>query len=76
MWVMQVTQGTVDEGINALAQKKLRLDAAVLEGITSTGGGKASETQAMGELLQSLIAGACRAVQTWALNPTLGKGEL
>ena len=56
---VQVTQGTVDEGIHAMAQKKLRLDAAVLDGITSTGageaggkGGKASETLAMGELLQ------------------------
>ena len=34
---LQVTRGTVDEGIHALATRKLRLDAAVLEGITATG---------------------------------------
>lgn len=34
---LQVTKGTVDEGIHALATRKLRLDAAVLEGITATG---------------------------------------
>ena len=53
---MQVTAGTVDEGIYALAAKKLRLDAAVLDGITA-GNSKSGDNQAMGELLQSLIAG-------------------
>ena len=28
-----ITQGTVDEDIHAIAQRKLRLDAAVLEGL-------------------------------------------
>ncbi|CAL8461937.1 g1468 [Coccomyxa elongata] len=58
-----VTRGTVDEGIHALAMRKLRLDAAVLEGITATGdarkgkgGDSAADTVQMGELLQSLIA--------------------
>ena len=55
--IMQVTAGTVDEGIYALAAKKLRLDAAVLDGITA-GNSKSADSQAMGELLQSLIAGA------------------
>jgi len=56
--VWQVTKGTVDEGIHALAEKKLRLDAAVLDGITaSSKQAKASENLAMSELLQSLIAG-------------------
>ena len=54
---VQVTAGTVDEGIYALAAKKLRLDAAVLDGITA-GNNKSADNQAMGELLQSLIAGA------------------
>ena len=34
---MQVTKDSVDEGIHALATRKLRLDAAVLDGITATG---------------------------------------
>ena len=49
----QVSAGTVDEGIHALAARKLRLDAAVLEGVTSSaagasrrggGGGAAADT--------------------------------
>ena len=38
----QVTKGTVDEGIHAMAERKLRLDAAVLEGVTATGDGRSS----------------------------------
>ncbi len=37
MLTAQVTKGSVDEGIHALAMRKLRLDAAVLDGITATG---------------------------------------
>lgn len=37
MLTVQVTKGSVDEGIHALATRKLRLDAAVLDGITATG---------------------------------------
>lgn len=53
---MQITKDTVDEGIHKLAQRKLKLDAAVLEGITGT---RMCNTEAaeMGQLLQSLIAG-------------------
>lgn len=62
VWV-QVTAGTVDEGIQALAEKKLRLDAAVLDGITASAQRtKAYENAAMSELLQSLLTGTatCR----------------
>ena len=45
---MQVTLGTVDEGIHAMATRKTRLDAAVLDGITASGdsrkAGAAAET--------------------------------
>lgn len=55
---MQVVQGSVDEGIHALAERKLRLDAAVLDGITaSSKQTKAADNLAMSELLQNLIAG-------------------
>lgn len=48
----------MDEGIHALAEKKLRLDAAVLDGITaSSKQSKAADNLAMSELLQNLIAG-------------------
>ena len=60
-----VSEGTVDEAIFAISQRKLRLDAAVLDGVTATGvrqDGKAedgfepaNETAAMGQLLQSLL---------------------
>ena len=40
--MLQVTKGTVDEGIHAMAERKLRLDAAVLDGVTATGDGKSS----------------------------------
>ena len=36
-----MSAGTVDEGIHALAARKLRLDAAVLEGVTSSAAGGA-----------------------------------
>lgn len=59
--LVQITKDTVDEGIHQLAQRKLKLDAAVLEGITGRSGDKArmcnSEAAEMGQLLQSLIAG-------------------
>lgn len=49
----------MDEGIHALAERKLRLDAAVLDGITASATqAKAYEKAAMGELLESVIAGA------------------
>ena len=58
---MQITKDTVDEGIHQLAQRKLKLDAAVLEGITGQSDNKAricnTEAAEMGQLLQSLIAG-------------------
>ncbi len=54
----------MDEGIHALAKQKLKLDAAVLEGITAGSQKKQkkqniADTDAvqMGQLLQSLIAG-------------------
>lgn len=56
---MQVTSGTVDEGIHAMAQRKLSLDAAVL-GACSTAviddTSAATETSAMSELLGALLA--------------------
>ena len=52
----------MDEGIHALAKRKLKLDAAVLEGITAQSNNKANitntEAAQMGQLLQSLIAGS------------------
>ena len=60
--LLQVTAGTVDEGIHALAKRKLKLDAAVLEGITAGNQSKqsssATDAAQMGQLLQSLIAGS------------------
>ena len=57
---MQITKYTVDEGIHQLAQRKLKLDAAVLDGITGQTSNKArmcnTEAAEMGQLLQSLIA--------------------
>ncbi len=38
--ILQVTKGTVDEGIHAMAERKLRLDAAVLDGVTAAGDGE------------------------------------
>ena len=56
----QVSAATVDEGIHAMAQHKLRLDEAVLgpRAATRAGGGDrggAAETGAMGELLAALV---------------------
>ncbi len=47
----QVTTGTVDEGIYAMATRKTRLDAAVLDGITATGDGR--KAGAAAETLQA-----------------------
>ena len=58
---VQITRDTVDEGIHQLAQRKLKLDAAVLEGITGQSANKGhmcnTEAAEMGQLLQSLITG-------------------
>ena len=43
---MQVTKETVDEGIHAMAERKLRLDAAVLDGVTAAADGKGAGTAA------------------------------
>lgn len=55
----QVTEGTVDDGVYGLAKQKLKLDAAVLQGITA--GHQMSESTKdvaqMGQLLQALVAG-------------------
>ena len=67
----QVTEGTVDEGIHALAERKLRLDAAVLDGITaSSKQTKAADNLAMSELLQNLIAGG-QCCPPWPAEKTL-----
>ena len=60
-----VTSGTVDQDINAIAQRKLRLDAAVLAGGDDAEGaaeGKASgkagaERTAMSVILSSILNG-------------------
>ena len=60
-----VTSGTVDQDIHAIAQRKLRLDAAVLAGgedAESVSEGKASgkagaERTAMSVILSSILAG-------------------
>ncbi len=58
-----VTSGTVDQDIHAIAQRKLRLDAAVLAGgedAESVGDGKAgkagAERTAMSVILSSILA--------------------
>lgn len=64
---LQVTRGTVDEGIHALAMRKLRLDAAVLEGITATGdarkgkGGDSAADTVQVRWRQLLMAAMCMA---------------
>ncbi len=53
-----VTKGTVDQGIHATAERKLKLDAAVLGGVTvSTAGqgGKAKDSMHMAEILADLL---------------------
>ncbi|KAK9811037.1 hypothetical protein WJX73_008229 [Symbiochloris irregularis] len=53
-----VSKGTVDEGIYALAQRKLRLDAAVMGALTTgKAAGSKEETGAMGDLLAELLGG-------------------
>lgn len=60
-----ITSGTVDEDIHAIAQRKLRLDAAVLEGLgegatlgeSSVRGKGSGEAQTMGVILKAIIAG-------------------
>ena len=51
---VQVTLGTVDEGIHAMATRKTRLDAAVLDGITASGDNR--KAGAAAETLQVLLA--------------------
>lgn len=46
-----ITKGTVDQNIYNLSQRKLRMDSAVLDGITSGKGGKADESAQMGFIL-------------------------
>ncbi|KAL4427971.1 hypothetical protein ABPG75_002060 [Micractinium tetrahymenae] len=53
-----ITKNSVDQNIYNLSQRKLRMDSAVLDGITTGKGGKADETQQMGFILHSLIMGA------------------
>lgn len=50
-----ITKNSVDQNIYNLSQRKLRMDSAVLDGITTGKGGKADETQQMGFILHSLI---------------------
>ncbi len=52
-----ITKNSVDQNIYNLSQRKLRMDSAVLDGITTGKGGKADETQQMGFILHSLIMG-------------------
>lgn len=53
----QVTEGTVDEGVYGLAKQKMKLDAAVLKGITAGSHTSDSTTDVahMGQLLQALV---------------------
>ena len=63
---LQVTLETVDEAILGMTQRKLKLDAAVMDGLTasssagSKGKGGVAETAAMGQLLQAMLAGGDR----------------
>lgn len=55
-----ITQGSVDQNIHNLSQRKLKLDAAVLDGITikksdKGAAGKGEERQQMGFILHSLL---------------------
>lgn len=54
---LQVTEGTVDEGVFCLAKQKLMLDAAVLQGITAGNQARSSgkDVVQMGQLLQALV---------------------
>lgn len=72
---VQITRDTVDEGIHQLAQRKLKLDAAVLEGITGQSANKAhlcnTEAAEMGQLLQSLITGVVPKQTVQENDPTI-----
>ena len=64
----QVTADTVDAGIHALAEKKLKLDAAVLDGLAASAKQtKADENAGMTELLQTVLTGE----HTCMLPPSL-----
>jgi hypothetical protein len=52
-----ITKNSVDQNIYNLSQRKLRMDSAVLDGITTGKGGKADETVQMGAILHSLLMG-------------------
>ena len=58
---LQVTLGTVDGAILGMTQRKLKLDAAVMDGLTASnsagtkGKGKVAETAVMGQLLQAML---------------------
>ena len=51
-----VTKGTVDERIVAIAERKLKLDAAVLDGDGDTKALAAEETRAMHSIIEELLA--------------------
>lgn len=51
-----VTNGTVDESIFKIAQQKLVLDAAVLEGGDSSSEHNDGDARTMGEILSALLA--------------------
>ena len=55
-----ITKGTVDQNIYNLSQRKLRMDSAVLDGITTGKGGKADESAQMGFILHVRPRGAPR----------------
>lgn len=63
-----ITKNSVDQNIYNLSQRKLRLDAAVLDGITyDSKAGKGEERQQMGAILHSLLTdGAGAGVQQQA----------
>lgn len=55
-WCRLVTKGTVDESIFHIAQQKLVLDAAVLEGGDSPSDHNDRDARTMGEILSALLA--------------------
>ena len=64
---MQVTKGTVDEGIHAMAERKLRLDAAVLDGVTAAADGKGGSTAAA-TVQVHCMSSTCRAAAPLILS--------
>jgi len=56
-----ITKSTVDQNIFGMSLRKLKLDHAVLDGLTSGAGAKikqnAQERQQMGAILRELLAG-------------------